>query len=223
MCMTEWIDIIKSTLDRKNISQQALADKVGVTRAQINHYLKARSEPPLEKLREICKVLDLHLYELFPDPESPPTKIIGKLNEGCRYIPVIDWVSAGHGSIPASANEDELEYVSVDKSRCGNNSYALKVKGDSMVSTLFGKKSFLPGEKIIVDPGVKAVSGSFVIAILEEGEAVFKQYVEDGPKKFLPPLNTHYPMIEMTDNVKIVGVVIGRVDYENYNNPSNIT
>ena len=216
--MANWINIVKASLEEKKISQQALADKIGVTCGQVSHYLTGRSDPPLKKILEICKILDIKFYELFPESSI---NLSNQLNENYRYIPILDWVSAGHGNIPLVGSNEQTEYVPVDKRICGDNSYILVVKGDSMVSTLFGKKSFLPGEKIIVDPDLTATNGSFVIAVFGEDETVFKQYIVDGPKKFLAPLNTNYPMLEITEKFKIIGVVVGRLDYKDYINSSN--
>jgi SOS-response transcriptional repressor LexA len=42
----------------------------------------------------------------------------------------------------------------------------------------------------------------------DKREATFKQLVIDGSRRFLKPLNTRYPVIEITTEVKVLGVVI---------------
>ena len=48
------------------------------------------------------------------------------------------------------------------------------------------------------------------MAKLEDSEeATFKEYIEDGGKKLLKPINPQYAIEAFTDGSKIIGVVIG--------------
>ena len=77
------------------------------------------------------------------------------------------------------------------------------------------EKSFLAGEIIIVDPNKKPKSGDFVIVnTTNKEESIFKQYIKDGPKKYLKPLNTQYPTLKLTHQMKITGIVVGQLDYQ---------
>ncbi|TYN14394.1 LexA family transcriptional repressor, partial [Salmonella enterica subsp. enterica serovar Typhimurium] len=42
----------------------------------------------------------------------------------------------------------------------------------------------------------------------DENEATFKKLVMDTGRRFLKPLNPQYPMIEISGNCKIIGVVV---------------
>lgn len=68
---------------------------------------------------------------------------------------------------------------------------------------------FLAGDIVTVDPGREAINGSHVIAKNGE-EATFKQLVIDGNNVYLKPLNTRYPIKDITGiEIKIVVVVVG--------------
>ena len=56
---------IKSARAAKDMSQQALADLVGVSRQTINAIEKGDYNPTLKLCLAICKVLDKTLDELF--------------------------------------------------------------------------------------------------------------------------------------------------------------
>jgi hypothetical protein len=52
------------------------------------------------------------------------------------------------------------------------------------------------------------IHGSFVVVSEHpHKEATLKQLVSDGNKKYLKPLNPHYPIVEYTVNAAIYGVV----------------
>ncbi len=81
--------------------------------------------------------------------------------------------------------------------------YALRVIGDSMVP------EFQDGHIIIVDPGMPAVSGAYVV-VDYNGETTFRQFVVDGERRYLRPLNEDFPIIDLNGRYTIRGVVIQR-------------
>lgn len=129
-----------------------------------------------------------------------------------RSIPVIAWVAAGkfHEAMDMSSPDDAEEWVFTAASRTGPRSYALRVIGDSMTSPYPSGPSYPHGTIIVVDPDRQLVVGSRVIAKRNGDEATFKVYTEDGGRRLLKPLNPQYPIIEMTEDYQICGVVIGR-------------
>ena len=71
---------------------------------------------------------------------------------------------------------------------------SLRIKGESMISSNFFEKSFLPGQIIIVAPNRNPQSGDFVVAILDHSsEATFKQFIIEDSCRWLKPLSPRYP------------------------------
>jgi SOS-response transcriptional repressor LexA len=104
-----------------------------------------------------------------------------------------------------------MEYLSmpVDGSE---KSYGVRLITDAMTNNSSGKKTFLIGDIIIVDPLRECKSTNYVLAFVNGNpEAVFRQYIVDGRDKFLRALNSDYQKITMDDSVKIVGVIIGHL------------
>src|SRR5512137_2030062 len=93
--------------------------------------------------------------------------------------------------------------------------YALKVKGDSMTSPYPSQHSYPEGTIIYVDPHKQLTNGCRVIAKLpNSNEATFKEYREDGGKRYLKPLNPQYQTQEIHDDTILCGVVIGQFKAE---------
>lgn len=107
---------------------------------------------------------------------------------------------AAFSNYPDPSEKQTHEWITVTAS-VGKRAYAWRVSGDSM------EPKFPEGVTIIVDPDVQPIHGSFVIALLDDtGQITFKQLVIDG-RRFLKPLNSRYPVMEMDDRVVICGVV----------------
>lgn len=124
-----------------------------------------------------------------------------------RY-PLISWVSAGVFSEAVEPyNRDEIETWHETTVASSVNSFWLEVKGDSMTAPV--GLSIPEGMIILVDPEVPPTNGKLVVARIEgQNEATFKRLVVDAGRAFLKPLNPQYPMLEIADDCKIVGVVV---------------
>ncbi len=187
-----------------------LSKKVGVSRAHITHYLSGRSKPPLDKLDLIARALDSNIEELLSQNEKTVA------SNDVINVPIIRWDQVSQIELNYDSISAESEHIASQLSKCGEHPYALTVKGDSMISSFPGKKSFNPDDLLIVDPDREAKNGNFVIASVGDShEAVFKQYTEDGPFKFLKPLNNHYPLITFDKTCRILGLVVCVLSYPN--------
>ena len=63
----KWYDRAKARMEELEITQQKLADKLGMTRGGVGHYLSGRREPSLDDLIIIAKELRMTLDELAGD------------------------------------------------------------------------------------------------------------------------------------------------------------
>ncbi|EOW9544114.1 helix-turn-helix domain-containing protein [Vibrio parahaemolyticus] len=127
-----------------------------------------------------------------------------------REIPIVSWVNAGGwGESPCieSYNQDK-KFVTGKMPR---NTFGLVVSGNSM-ENCEAKENFPNGSLILVNPDRSAEIGDYVVAVDEATqEATFKQLLEDCGKKKLVPLNPQYPVMDVTENTVIKGVVFRNI------------
>lgn len=131
----------------------------------------------------------------------------GEKTGAARFSPVylLSWAQAG--GVEGMMSHDGAPVVQADGD-VGEGSFALRVRGDSMVDTA-GGISFPHGAIIVVDPTKRANPGDNVVVRLPGAdEAVFKALEFDGAQYFLKPLNQRYPIIPMPFDALIVGVVV---------------
>lgn len=62
---------LRITRRRRKLTQQALAELVGVTTSSIGMYETARRMPGLDVVSALASALDISLDELIPGPGSP--------------------------------------------------------------------------------------------------------------------------------------------------------
>jgi len=202
-------DNIKSFRKNKGLSQVALAKACGWDRegnqGRISNYETGRREASVTDLRLIAKALDIELQELIS--KEVTTNVRSQdLVSSTGKVPILDWSNIQPtGKIP-EGNAHSI-YCPADHSP---NTYALKIRDDSMIAPTPGAKTYLEGTYIYVDPNLPPNAGDKVIASsASTGESTFKVYINDFGKSWLRPLNTCYHPIEVTSDIAIVGVVIG--------------
>ncbi|HAS0803294.1 TPA: LexA family transcriptional regulator [Enterobacter roggenkampii] len=209
----KWYELAKDLMKGRGVSQETLAEHLGITKGAVSHWLNARREPSLEDIAKIMTYLGLRSFEVNADgtirDKSSATNVSfhGK-NETKGSYPVISWVSAGEWMEAVEPYHkraiDRWYETNID---CSENSFWLDVKGDSMTSPV--GLSIPEGMVILVDPEVEPINGKLVVAKLDsENEATFKKLVIDAGRRFLKPLNPQYPMIEVNGNCRIIGVVV---------------
>lgn len=129
-----------------------------------------------------------------------------KENKG--HFPLISWVSAGSWLEAVEPyRKEEIDIWPATTVDASENSFWLRVKGDSMTSPI--GFTVPEGMIILVDPEREPISGKLVVAKLEsDNEATFKQYMIDAGRKYLKALNPQHPLTIINGNCKIIGVVV---------------
>jgi len=116
-------------------------------------------------------------------------------------LPVAGMITAGY---PIEAIEDRTETMTVPRHMVRNdNSYVLKVKGDSMIESLIAD-----GDYVVVEKQDFAHNGDIVVALLEDGSATLKEYHREKNYVRLQPRNPQYKAIKAR-HVVIQGKVLG--------------
>ncbi len=189
-------------------SQAALGRKAGVSQSTISRMRRGEVDSQSDNVRRVFEALGIAPSRFFyPSAERVHGNLAAAIPgraQGLRTVPLISLVQAG------AFGETVDPYPPGDGSawpicpvRCGPKTYALKVTGESM------EPRYHNGDIIFVDPDIPAAHGSDVIVRLENSnEGTFKQLVIEGSCRYLKPLNPRFPVIEITTEAQIVGVVI---------------
>ena len=195
--------------------------KITAKQQQILNYIKdeilQRGYPPA--VREICEAVNLkstssvhsHLETLEKngyirrDPTKP--RAIEICDDNFQMvrtemvsIPVIGQVAAGQ---PILAEENIESYFPVPAEMVpGGESFALKVKGDSMINV-----GIFNGDQIFVKCCQTANNGDTVVALIDDSATVKTFYKEDGHIRLQPENDSMDPII--VDDCQILGKVFG--------------
>lgn len=195
--------------------------KITSKQKEILEYIKdeilKRGYPPA--VREICEAVNLkstssvhsHLETLEKngyirrDPTKP--RAIEIIDDGFQSvrldmasIPIVGTVAAGQ---PILAEQNIEGYFPIPTELVPNNeTFCLKVKGDSMIN-----KGIFSGDQIFVECCNTAKNGDTVVALIDDSATVKTFYKENGHIRLQPENDYMDPII--VDNCEILGKVFG--------------
>lgn len=198
---------VREARKARGMTQTELADKVGVTPAAIQA-LESRDSDSSRYAVAIATTLNVNPEWLSKGLGPRDLTNVDVAAVPAFPYPIISWVTAGMWEevidLHAAGVAEDWVYSTYKGSP---NTFALRVRGDSMVNPT-GTFSFPEGLIIVVDPNIQAENGSYIVARLNGSmEATFKQLVIDGDQRYLKPLNPRYPIIPITEECQICGVV----------------
>ncbi len=198
---------------------KVIAERVGVKQPTVSQWeadLMVPRGESLKKLEDILKTNSDWILHGKGNPEAryvlvqPDSQEFKAISLSTKRIPVISWVQAGAWNDigcddPAMTCTEWME----TSSGVSEHAFALIVRGDSMTNSN-NPRSIQDGAKVVVEPifDPEQLNRKIVVAMLEgSSEATIKEFIQDGPVKFLKPLNPAYPSMQINGNCRIVGVV----------------
>lgn len=197
---------LKDLRKQKNMSQQKLADMLGVSRSTVAMWEISTNEPDNDTLSRLADLFGVTVDYLLGRDDSPSpsafSDIPGVRQIQKRKIPVLGEIACGQ---PIFADEQRDVYVSVtDELVCD---YALIAKGDSMLPRIHD------GDLVFIRE-MPTVPNGRIAAVLIEDEATLKRVFFDAEKQQLTLIaeNTAYPPFvyigEDLMNIRILGLAV---------------
>ena len=193
--------ILQKLRAEKKVSQQTVAEYIGVTKQAYSLYELGKRNPDNDMLYKISEYFDVSIDYLLGKSSIKNFSTLGK---GIK-IPVLGKVQAG---IPVEAIEDIIDYEEITPEMSAKGEYfGLVVRGDSM------EPKFSEGDVVIVRKQSNAETGDIVIALVNGDEATIKKLKKIKDGMMLVPLNPAFDtMFYDKDDIKNKPVtIIGKV------------
>lgn len=158
------------------LSQQAVADRFGISRAAVAQWENGDTYPGTAKLEGLADVLRVRLEWLATGRGLQPSDVADSAlltMVGHRMVPLINPMCAAYwparrGELPAGEVPTEIA--------AGPATFALVIDDDSMAPALAS------GDKIIVDPDVAPRTGDYVVAAVEDDDAALVRLYRPRPE-----------------------------------------
>lgn len=191
----------------KGLSQQDLADKIGVDRSTISRIENNTTETTIDNAIKIADTFNVSLLDLLNRDLSFDNGDLVDINSNIIKIPVYGTIKAG---IPIESQSDIIEYVDIPKSWTKGNKkfYGLKLSGDSM----FPK--YNDNDIVIFEQNDDAnlYNGKDVAVMVNGTESTFKKILVNEQGIVLQPYNMAYDIMMFSKEqveqlpIKVVGI-----------------
>lgn len=183
-------------LERKNKTQNDLADYMGVTQATVSNWCKGLKVPRMDKIDDICDFFNVPRTVLFG--EEPTNSAV--------KIPVLGTVVAG---LPIAAHQEVLDWEEIPTKMAVTGEYfGLKVKGTSM------EPRFVEGDVVIVRQQPDVESGDIAVILINGEDATLKKVIKGDGGITLIALNmaSYEPHFYSWQDIEALPVrIIGKV------------
>lgn len=193
------MDVLSNLRKQAGVTQQALADYLGISRQAYANYENGNRSPDYQTLKKLSSYFSVSVDYLLGNALNP------KSHNGIK-IPVYGSVAAG---IPIEAITDieDYEEITEDMARTGNFA-ALKIKGASM------EPRMVDGDVVIVKLQNDVHNGDIAIVMVNGDEATCKKIKKTPEGVMLISINPNYEPMFYTNReieekpVKIWGKVV---------------
>lgn len=170
-------------------TMQEIGDHLGLTKVTVFEHVGALERKGLLHRGLKHSARSLVVSDDFDFEDETPSR-----------LPLVGQIAAGS---PIEAVEDRQELDLQDMFAAREGTFALRVKGQSMIDD-----HIQDGDYVICERRSHAGSGEIVVALLDSGEATLKRIYREKGRIRLQPANSEFRPIYV-DNVNVQGVVVG--------------
>ncbi|CAI3807038.1 hypothetical protein GLGCALEP_04455 [Pseudomonas sp. MM221] len=215
MNMDKWIALVRDRMEELGLTQEQLAERVGVSQGSVGHWVNKRRQPKIESMNRTFVEIGMPHYNV-----SLQLRIQGQVGEErgvygvndedddldlmqyivCFRYPVLGWDELGTTESAEPGVFEQTDYLAQGKA------FWLTVENDAM-SAVSGR-SVPQGMRMLVDPGVEVEAGRLVIARQPGKPAIFRELAEEGGQQYLKALNSNYPALLCEEGCEFLGVVV---------------
>lgn len=198
---------LKKLRKQRSLTQQKLADALGISKSTISMYENGNREPDFETSEAIADYFNVRLDDLLGRKNSFSSNIPNNLPNNIipipkmKKIPLIGTIACGE---PILATENIDSYIGVDEN--SDATFALRCKGDSMITA-----RIFDGDVVYIRPQPDVENGE-IAAVLIGNDATLKKVYKAPNKVTLSPCNPMYSDLVYTDEqlneIKILGKAV---------------
>lgn len=168
---------LREIRERRKITQQELADKIGTTKSNISLIENEKIKLSVDKAEKIAEILEVKVSDIFGQTQFNPDARLTKMIP-IKYFDIS--ASAGNGCF---VNNENFEIINIDEIQLKKmgirdnfkNIVVVNVKGDSMLPTLED------GDLLFIDTTKKEIYNKKIYVITEDNYLKVKRILKNSP------------------------------------------
>ncbi|WP_236421941.1 LexA family transcriptional regulator [Pseudomonas syringae] len=154
--MKKWYELAKARMKERDITQEALAERMGVTQGGVAHWLSGRREPSLTMINDVLEFLDLPKMGMITGQSAAPEsnlELLGELSLWDDSDPVDDdeCEVPYYAEVEFSGGDGMTEVVEVSDRKLRFSNATLKAAGVDGSSAAVARVKGRSMERLIMD------------------------------------------------------------------------
>lgn len=198
-------DRMKLLRERKNITQQEMAEDLGMQQQQIARYENNQRQFKQDLLYTLSDYFNVSINEFFPPTQYDNAEMI----KDTVKIAIYGSIKAG---IPLESQNDIVDYMDIPREwvKGGRQLFGLKISGDSMYP------KYQDGEIVIFEhtDDMETYKGKDCAVMINHTESTFKKVLVNEQGIVLQPYNASYNIMmfskDEVDNLPITILGVAR-------------
>ncbi len=182
----------------ENMTQQELADSIGVAKSTISMYENGQREPDFETLEALADCFNVDMRTFFPGNSAPAGLFPLPAS---RSFPLVGDIACG---TPILAEQNITEYISFPGDL--NADFCLRCKGDSMIDARIHD-----GDIVFVRQQPEVENGEIAAVLIGEETTLKRVYLSDSVLTLMPANPAYPPMVysgDQLEQVRILGKAV---------------
>ena len=207
--MSKFSDRLKLLRSQHDLTQQALAARLEISKSSVNMYERGEREPGFQTLEAIADLFNVDMDYLLGKSSIPNRSAAENDPQLVPFapthrIPILGRIRAG---LPLYA-EEHVEGYTFTELNGGAEYFALRVTGDSMNAARIGD-----GDTLIIRRQECVENGQIAVVLVGDDEATVKRFFKTGHTVTLMPQSTnpiHQPQIydARDTQIRVIGLVV---------------
>lgn len=202
---------LKELRMKHQLTQVALAEKLGISNGLYNKYEKKDIRPPYETLQKLADLYGVSVDYILGDDYAPsPTLTNAYVPDAIVPFPVIGTIKAGYDGAVEEMSTGELISIPIEMlgGRPASDYFVLQVRGNSMYPKI------LDGDRVLVLRTDSVDSGTTAVIIYNGDEATIKKVIYNPGENWvdLVPNNPDYEKRRIfaneLDQLRVVGKAV---------------
>ncbi len=194
---------------RRNMTQEELEAKSGVSHTTISNYENGKTSPSADQLHVLAKAMDIEpsllvgelpIDEMTKEPRLPAYGYGSQHDSPFRPLPFIPHWNGGDDQREVGKWPVPRDLVSSDA--C----VVMRVKDDSM------RPFLMPGDAIIVDPEDVQPRSLATMVVSVNGEVVIRRFIIQRGRRFFVASHNNIAPIEVEPEHKLLARVVAAVE-----------
>ncbi|MDO5047173.1 MAG: S24 family peptidase [Anaerococcus sp.] len=202
---------LKSYRKQNGYTQEAIANKLGLTTSAYGFYEQERNNPPFKMLKRLADIYNISISELTGEPQTH-LELLGKAEAMGSYPYIEDPVAAGNPfDIDGKNTMQKLDVPNYILGKYANSKdvFFMRINGESM-------NKIIPNDSLISVQKRQSISdlkqGDIVVFRTSAFEYSVKQFYINGDYIIFKPLSTDSSYKDIiynkNDEIEIIGKVI---------------